>query len=158
MAAPQLFARVEGPKLEEISDSWQAAPHRRAPSIALAPGSSRTAARTGLSAALSSVRLRRCEDFRRTSCFMTGHDSGTAPHVPGGCWASRACRPWWLHPMEPAGHQCAWHEGWLAFLWPKQASHEHLLFPGWTLHCLNPSQGQVWTSQESAGHPLDIQQ
>ena len=37
MAAPQLFARVEGPKLEEISDSWQAAPHRRAPSVAPAP-------------------------------------------------------------------------------------------------------------------------
>ena len=96
MAAPQLFARVEGPKLEEISDSWQAAPHRRAPSVAPAPPPTAglpsialatrvlcTAARTGLSAALSSVRLRRCEDFGRTSCFMTAHDAGAAPHVPG---------------------------------------------------------------------------
>ena len=37
MAAPQLFAWVEGPKLEEISDSWQAAPHLRAPSVAPVP-------------------------------------------------------------------------------------------------------------------------
>lgn len=87
VAAPQLFARVEGPELEESSGSWQATSHCRG-LAGLPPsprGSRARLPRTGLGVALSSVWFWCCEDFGGTSCFTTVHDAGTAPHIPGGC-------------------------------------------------------------------------
>ena len=140
VAAPQLFARVEGPELEESSGSWQAASHCRGPpGLPVTPGSHAWLPRTGLRVALSSVWFWCCEDFGRTSCFMTVHDAGTAPYVPGGCWASRACRPWWLH--------LSWS---LDLLWSRLGTSVLGMKAGW--HSFGPSRRPMGTRYSPAEH------